>query len=181
MYNRKSIKKLKGLSAVQFSESVRRYILIGMVLLIFAGIITSKVLAKKQDEEYSFNDQLYQQVLQLYSDGSYEEAKVYSSELLERVPNSEIANYLGGLIAAGNNDVFQAAILLQKTLDINPHKVEDPIFMLQFGEVLVSAERKEDARVVLEKCRDMGWIPENYPEYQQRVNELLTQITAGGY
>ena len=50
--------------------------------------------------------------------------------------------------------------------------------MLQFGEVLVIAERKEDARIVLERCRDMGWAPEEYPEYQQRVNELLTQITA---
>ena len=166
---------------MQLSEAVRRYILIGIVLLIFAGIITSKVLAKKQDEEYSIDDQLYQQVLQLYSNGSYEEAKVYSSELLERVPNSEIANYLGGLIAAGNNDVLQATILFQKTLDINPHKVEDPVFMLQFGEVLISAERKEDARIVLEKCRDMGWAPENYPDYQQRVNELLIQMTAGGY
>ena len=166
------------MSAVQFSETVRKYILVGLILLIVAGIITSKVLAKKQDEEFLINDQLYQQVVQLYSNEAYDEAKVYSSELLERVPKSEIANYLGGLIAAANNDVKQAAILLQKTLDINPHKVEDPIFMLQFGEVLVSAERKEDARIVLERCRDMGWAPEEYPEYQQRVNELITQITA---
>jgi len=166
------------MSAVQFSETVRKYILVGLILLIVAGIITSKVLAKKQDEEFLINDQIYQQVVQLYSNGNYEVAKEYSSELLKRTPKSEIANYIGGLIAAGNNDVKQATILLQKTLDINPHKVEDPMFMLQFGEVLVSAERKEDARIVLERCRDMGWAPEEYPEYQQRVNELLTQITA---
>ena len=163
---------------MQFSEAVRKYILVGLILLIVAGILTSKVLAKKQDEEFLINDQLYQQVVQLYSNGNYEEAKVYSSELIERAPKSEIANYIGGLIAAANNDVKQAVILLQKTLDINPHKVEDPIFMLQFGEVLVSAERKEDARIVLERCRDMGWAPEEYPEYQQRVNEILTQIMA---
>lgn len=165
---------------MQFSESVRRYILIVIVVLIFAGIVTSKVLANKQDEQYLIDDQLYQQVYRLYSNGSYEEAKVYSSELLKRVPNSEIANYLGGLIAAGNNDVLQATTLLQKTLDINPHKVEDPVFMLQFGEVLISANRKEDARIVLEKCRDMAWAPDNYPEYQQRINELLAQMKVGG-
>lgn len=61
-------------------------------------------------------------------------------------------------------------------MDINPHKVEDPMFMLQFGEVLLFAERFGDSKIVLEKCREWGWIPESYPTYQERVTELLTQI-----
>lgn len=97
-------------------------------------------------------------------------------ELLLKQPDLEVVNYLGGLIAAGNDDYSKGAILLQKTLDINPHKVEDEMFMLQFGELLFFAERLEDAKVVLEKCRDSGWTSETYPMYQERVTELLTQI-----
>ena len=96
--------------------------------------------------------------------------------LLLKQPKSEVANYLGGLISADNGDYKQSVILLQKTLDINPYKVEDPMFMLPFGEVLFFAERYDDAKVVLEKCREWGWVPESYPTYQERVTELLTQI-----
>lgn len=163
---------------MHIKESVRRYILIAIVVLIFAGLTTAKVLGNKQNEDFILSDQLYQQTLQLYNQGNYEEAFKISADLLKRVPNSEVANYLGGLIASLNNEYNQAAILLQKTLDINPYKVEDAMFMIKFGEVLVYSERKDDAKIVLEKCRDMGWAPEDYPEYQQRVAELLTQISA---
>ncbi|WP_042470963.1 tetratricopeptide repeat protein [Bacillus ndiopicus] len=161
---------------MQLKESTRRYILLGMVLFIVIGLISAKVMAKKQDNEFLAEDALYQQASQLYGQGSYAEASEVINELLKRKPKSEIVNYLGGLIAANNDDYTQAAILLQKTLDINPHNVEDPMFMLQFAEVLFFTERYEDAKIVLEKCREWGWAPESYPTYQERVTELLTQI-----
>ena len=161
---------------MEFKESTRKYILIGLVLVIVIGLVSAKVLGKKQDEDFAMDDALYQQVSQLYSEGAYEEAAQYSAELLKRQPDSEVVNYLGGLIAANTGETEQAAILLQKTLDINPHKVEDAMFMLQFGEVLVSAERLADAKIVLEKCREMAWAPAEYPTYQERVTQLLTEI-----
>ena len=83
---------------------------------------------------------------------------------------------MGGLIAAINQDYKKAAILMQKTLDLNPYKVEDPIFMLQMGEIFYRAERYEDAKVVLTRCKEMGWEPEQFPNYQQKVSELLSSI-----
>ncbi|MGN7479723.1 tetratricopeptide repeat protein [Solibacillus silvestris] len=161
---------------MQLTESKRKYILLGIVTFIIIGCITAKVLASKQDEEFLTNDTLYQQASQLYTVGNYAEAGGIINELLLRQPNSETVNYLGGLIIANLGDYKQSAILLQKALDINPHKVEDAMFMLQFGEVLFFAERYDDSKMVLERCREWGWIPEEYPTYQERITELLTQM-----
>lgn len=161
---------------MNLKESSRRYILLGALLFIVAGLIAANVLASGQDKQFTKEDALYQQVAQLYSEKNYEEASVYMKELLKAQPKSEAVNYLGGLVAANMGDNKQAAILLQKTLDINPHKVEDAMFMLQFGEVLVLAERKEDAKTVLMRCQESAWAPEEFPEYQNRVTELLAQL-----
>lgn len=161
---------------MHFTESTRKYILIGFVAFIIVGFITAKVLASKQDEEFVVDDTFYQQASKLYNEGNYPAAGELINELLLRQPNSEIVNYLGGLNSANNGDYKQSVVLLQKTLDINPHKVEDPMFMLQFGEALFFAERYDDSKIVLEKCREWGWVPESYPTYQERVMELLTQI-----
>lgn len=161
---------------MRLTEKNRRYILVGMVAFIIIGIFTAKVLGSKQDEQFMYEDMLYAQASQMYSEGNYIDAMALSNELLELKPNSESANYLGALIAANTGEYKQSAILLQKTLDLNPHKVDDAIFMMQFGELLFMAGRYGDAKVVLEKCRDMGWAPEELPTYQERVTELLTQI-----
>lgn len=151
---------------MRFRESTRKYILIGFVAFIIVGFITAKVLASKQDKEFLVDDTLYQQASQLYNDGNYPAAGELINDLLLRQPNSESVNYLGGLINANNANYNQSAILLQKTLDINPHKVEDPMFMLQFGEVLFFADRFEDSKIVLEKCREWGWVHESNPNYR---------------
>lgn len=161
---------------MQLTESTRKYILLGIVVLIVVGLISAKALASKQDEEFITDDMLYKQANQLYQDGNHAEASTIINELLLKQPDSEAVTYLGGIIVANNGDFKQGAILLQKTLDINPHKVEDPMFMLQFAEVLFFSERYADAKIVLEKCREWGWAPEAYPTYQERVTELLTQI-----
>lgn len=161
---------------MRFKESTRKSILLGVVAFIVIGLVSAKVLAKQQDTEFAMEDLLYQQANQLYSEGNYSEASISINELLLEQPKSEAVNYLGGLIAANNGDYTQSAILLQKTMDINPHKVEDAMFMLQFGEVMFFAERYGDAKTVLIRCQEAGWLPEEYPTYQERITELLTSI-----
>lgn len=161
---------------MQYSETARRYILLGLVGVIVIGIITANIVAKKQDDEFLLQDALYQQAKQAYNEQNFEQAVQLTTELLKMKPKAESVNYLGGLSAANIGNYEQAAILLQKTLDINPHKVEDPMFMLQFGEVLFSAERLKDAKVVLLRCQEWAWAPEEYPTYQERVAELLAEI-----
>lgn len=161
---------------MHLSENSRKYILLGVVIFIVLGLIASKSLATKQDENFHEEDMIYQQVNQLYQEEKFNEAYLYLDEMLKRQPQSEVANYLGGLVSASMGEYHKATILFQKALDINPYKAEDPMFMLQFGEVLFLAESYSNSKVVLEKCREWGWVPEQYPTYQERITELLTQI-----
>jgi len=159
-----------------FTEEKKRLILLCLIAIIIIGFITAKFMANKQDEKFVAEDSLYQQSAQLYNEGNYAEAASSIHKVLKANPNSEVVNYLGGLIAANNDESKKAAILLKKSLDINPYKVEDPLFMLQLGEILWMADRNEDAKVVLTQCQKAAWAPNEYPDYQARVAELLTEI-----
>lgn len=158
------------------SETVRRYILVGFVLFIAVGLIASKMMASKQDEQFAYEDAVFQQGMSLYNEENYTEALVYAEELLKTQGDSESVNYFAALVAMENGQFSRATTLMQKTLDINPYKVDYPMFMLQFGESLNYAERFDDAKLVLERCRDMGWVPEQFPKYQEHVAQLLTAL-----
>jgi len=159
-----------------FTEPVRKYILSGIVAFVVIGLIVANVLASKQDGDFSSNDILYSQAMQLQADGNYEDAWGAISKVLKTKQNSEIVNYLAGIIAVNRGDVKQAANYMQKTLDINPYKVEDATFMIQLGEILAAAAMYEEAKIVLLRCQESGWAPEEIPNYQDHVAALLAQI-----
>lgn len=158
------------------TESVRKYILSSIVAFVVIGLIVSGVLASKQDKEFMMDETLYNHAIQLQSQGDLEGAEVALIQVLKKQPNSEIANYVAGLIMAQKGDMKQAAIHMQKALDINPHKVEDPRFMIQLGEIFVGAEKYDEAKIVLLRCQESGWILEDIPTYQEHVIALLAQI-----
>ncbi|QDQ01306.1 hypothetical protein FOH38_13020 [Lysinibacillus fusiformis] len=159
-----------------FTEPIRKYILSGLVAFVVIGLIVANVMASKQNDEFKINETLYSQAIQLQSTGDLAGSTDAIKKVLKKEPNSEMANYAAGLISAQNGDMKQAAIYMQKTLDINPHKVEDPAFMIQLGEIFVGAERFEDAKIVLLRCQESAWAPEDIPDYQEHVATLLAQI-----
>ena len=159
-----------------FTESIRKYILSGIVTLVVVGLIVATVLASKQDEEFLMSETLYNQAIQLQTDGDLEGSIAMLSEVLKKQPNSEVGNYIAGLINARNGDMKQASIYMQKVLDINPYKVEDPKFMLQMGEIFLGAEKFEEARIVLLRCQEAQWTLEDIPDYQEYVTSLLAQV-----
>lgn len=161
---------------VRLNEKHRKYILLSIVSIIIVSFIVAKFIGKSQDEQFKKEVDLYAAASSLVSERKYTEATPIIGELLKLKPDSEATSYLGSIVYANNGDFQQAAILMQKALDINPYKVEDPMFMLQFGEILFFTERYEDAKIVLERCQESGWVTEEYPAYQERVQELLTYI-----
>lgn len=161
---------------MRITDTSRKYILSGMVAFIVVGLIVANVMASKQDQKFATNEALYNQAIQLQVAGNIEGAEEAISQLLKNTPSSEQANYLAGLVAAQKDDMKQAAISMQKALAINPHKVEDPMFMLQLGEVFVNAKKYDEAKIVLLRCQESGWAPEEFPTYQEQVTSLLTQI-----
>lgn len=170
------ISDFKRNEKMYINNSIRKYILLGITVILLIGIVIASVLAKKQNEEFEKENFIYQQALEMYQSENYEGAKMLISDLVMEHDDSEIVNYLAGLIDASNNDFTSAAVYMQKSLDINPYKVEEPMFMLQFGEILFRAERFEDAKLVLDRCNESNWSPEDYPEYQSQVQDMLKQI-----
>lgn len=160
------------------SEINRRYILLAIVGVIIVGIFLSEWLGSKQDEQFLYEDQLFNTVQEYVNNGRGQEALPYLQELLETHANSEAVNYMAALVYADTEDMNASAVHMQKVIDINPYKVEDAIFMIQFGEILFFTERYDDAETVLIRCQDSGWMPESFPEYQQRVQQLLDEIEA---
>lgn len=154
----------------------RKYILLGVVIFVIIGILIANILEKKQNAAFETEDFMYQQVLEMYRSENFEGAKLLISDLVTEHSDSEIVNYLAGLIDASKNEYNSAAVYMQKALDINPYKVEEPMFMLQFGEILFKAERIEDAKLVLNRCKDANWEPDDYPDYQAQIQDMLTQI-----
>lgn len=157
------------------SDSARRYIVMGLALFVILGLITASILGNKQDTAFQNNNVLYGMLTQQLQEGNYNDALATAELLGESQKTSEVVNYITALAAinAGEND--KALMHMQRTLDINPHKVEDSMFMLQYAEILVQAEKKDEATQVLERCEVLP-VPEIFPEYKERIIQLQEQL-----
>lgn len=158
-----------------FSDSNRRYFTIGLVLFVIVGLVTASILGKKQDVAFQTESEKYNQVVQQLQDGNYEAALEGTKALEYSRQSSEIVNYIIGLVAVNAGEIDNGIQHLQRVLDINPHKVEDEIFMLQLAEAFVLGDRNDYAQIVLEQCK-LFMAPESYLKYQERVAQLEKQI-----
>lgn len=163
---------------MELAEVNKKYIFLAIVGVMVVGIFAAKWMGTKQDEQFAYENELYNSVQQYLSSDQVEEAIPYLHELLETKPNVELVNYTAALVYSETGDMKLAALYMQKALDINPYRVDDAMFMLGFGEMLFFAERYEDAKTVLIQCQESGWAPEAYPDYQLRLEQLLAEIEA---
>lgn len=161
---------------MKWNDSSRIYILVGIIIFSLAGLVVANVLAKKQDEQFATNEAIYNEAVQLQQQNDWSGSWEAISKLTNEEANAENVNYLAAIVSANTGEVEQSAKYMQKTLDNNPYKVEDPLFMLQFAEILYGAGKYEEAKVVLARCQEAGWTLESVPTYQARVAELLQQI-----
>lgn len=157
------------------SDSIRKNIVVGFVLLVIVGLIVATIMGKKQDEAFQLDDLYYNEVVKLLGEEKFAEALEVSGHLEKSQKSSELVNYVIAIAAANSEEVDKSIQHMQRTLDINPHRVENSTFMIQYAEILVFAEKKEEALEVLNRCATLP-IPENYPDYQNRVAELQQQI-----
>ncbi|MBE1556412.1 tetratricopeptide repeat protein [Sporosarcina limicola] len=160
---------------MNLSDSSRKYIVIGLSLFVMIGLITASIMGKKQNTAFQLDDTEYSHAVQQLQEGNYAGALEASSALETRQGSSEQVNYLIALAAANSGEIEKSLKHMQRTLDRNPHRVEDAMFMLQYAEFFVMAEQKDEAVLVLDRCATLP-IPEDYPEYQERVAQLQQQL-----
>ncbi|AOV08793.1 tetratricopeptide repeat protein [Sporosarcina ureilytica] len=162
---------------MKLEESTRKYIFTGLFLFIIIGLITAGVMGKKQDGVFHSDELLYSTAVERLQARDYATALSMLESIEARNSPSEAVNYMIGLAASNNGEVEKGIRHMQRSLDINPHKVEDSLFMLQYGEMLITAEMSEEAQEVLERCAALP-VPESFPQYQERVAELQLQLSA---
>ncbi len=160
---------------MRLSDSTRKYITAGLALFVLIGIIVSISLGKKQDAAFQANEMQYAMVAEQLQEGRFEAALESSKQLEKNQRDSENVNYVIALTAVNAGDIGKGIRHMQRALDLNPHKVEDAIFMLQYAEMLVVEEKVDEAAQVLAKCESLP-APEEYPEYEERVQELQEHL-----
>lgn len=69
---------------MEFTDKVRTYIFASLVAFVVIGLIVANVMASKQDDNFAMNEALYNQAVQLQTDGNYEGAWEAISKVLKK-------------------------------------------------------------------------------------------------
>lgn len=165
----------KAEERMNLSDSTRKYITAGIALFVLIGIFVAIGLGKKQDAAFQENEMQYAMVAEQLQQGHFEAALESADQLEKNQRNSENVNYVIALTAVNAGDIEKGIRHMQRALDLNPHKVEDSIFMLQYAEMLVVEEKVDEATQVLTRAEALP-TPEEFPEYEERIQELKDHL-----
>jgi predicted Zn-dependent protease len=161
---------------MKMTDTTVRYVVAGVVIALLVGLGYASFSGKKQDEQFTREQAMYNQTLQHEQKGQYDQALPLLKQIEKEQPNSVPVKYYTGLALANKGDWTGAAQEFQNSINLNPYKVEDSIFMLQYAEVLTYAKKLEEAKVVLEHCKKLS-VPAQMPDYQDKVNAMLQKIS----
>lgn len=165
----------KAEERMNLSDSTRKYITAGLALFVVISIFVSIGLGKKQDAAFQENEIQYAMVAEQLQQGHFEAALESAGPLEKNQRNSENVNYVIALTAVNAGDIEKGLRHMQRALDLNPYKVEDAIFMLQYAEMLVVEEKVDEATQVLTRAEALP-APEEYPQYEERIQELKDHL-----
>ncbi|MBP2242357.1 tetratricopeptide (TPR) repeat protein [Cytobacillus eiseniae] len=153
-------------------EIYRKLILLGLVIFIGVGTIYTYNAGNKQDEGYVKDYQSYQMALAQVQKNEFEQPKKELMELHHTYPDQANITWNLGLAYAIEGDMEKAALYYQKAVDQRPFIVQEPMFSLQFAQILFGVDDFETAKKYLEHCKTLA-IPE---EFVSSVDELLSHI-----
>lgn len=162
---------------MNITDTAMRYTVAVIVTALLIGLGYASFAGKKQDEQLVSEQGAFYQALQYIQDGKSNEALPLLQLVDKENSNSAVVKYYLGSTYASMGNWNSAVMEYQKTLDLNPYKVEDSIFMFQFASILISAEKLDAAKVVLERCQTLP-APEQMPDYQEQINALLMQTSS---
>lgn len=162
---------------MNISDTTMRYIVASTIAVLLLGLGYASFSGKKQDEQFLTEQTTFTQAIQYVQEEQYDQALPLLQQVDNKHANSDVVKYYLGATLANLGDWSKASIEYQKILDLNPYKVEDSIFMIQYGNALLNAKKIDEAKVVLERCLTLQ-VPEQMPDYQEQVNALLMQISA---
>lgn len=160
---------------MKITDKSVRYLVAGIITILIFGLSYSSFTGKKQDEKFLNGQITYNQALQYIEEEKYDQALPILKLVAKEYPSSSVVRYYLGSTFAIIGEWKSAAQEYQQILDLNPYMVEDPTFMIQFGNILINAEKLDEAKVVLERCKQLS-VPDQIPDYLDQVKMLLMQI-----
>ncbi|TQR18152.1 tetratricopeptide repeat protein [Psychrobacillus soli] len=161
---------------MNITDTATRYIVVGIIAMLILGLGYTSFSGAKQDEQYEAEQEIYKHSLDLIEEEQFDQALLYLKQVEENYPESANVKYNLAITYANIGEWNNAAQEYKRVLDLNPYRVEDSLFMLQYGSVLLNANKNDEAKIVFERCQTLP-IPEQMPNYQEQVNELLMQIS----
>lgn len=161
---------------MKITDTAIRYAVVGIVAILFLGLGYASFSGKEQDKQFFSEQVTYNQALQYIQEEQYDQALPILQQVEKKNPKSTVVKYYLGTTLANTGEWSSAVREYQNILDLNPYKVEDAMFMIQFANVLINADKLEEAKLVLERCQTLS-NPDQMPDYQEQVNALLMQIS----
>ena len=104
-----------------FSHNGRKIIFLLIILFAICTFVVASQLGKQQDEQFTLEQNLYNQANGLFNQGSFEEAATLTNELVVRYEDSAIINYLHASILSEIGEHERAKHYMEKTLELNPY------------------------------------------------------------
>ncbi|QFF97980.1 hypothetical protein PB01_03635 [Psychrobacillus glaciei] len=163
---------------MKISDTAIRYIVCAIVAVLLIGLGYASFASKKQDEQFLADQATYNQSLQYLQEEDFGQAILLLQQVEINNSNNAIVKYYLGLAHANTGEWSKATMEFQTVLDLNPYKVKDGVFMIQFANILVDAKKLDQAKVVLEHCQTLP-NPGQMPDYQEQINALLKRISVG--
>lgn len=153
-------------------EIYRKLILLGLVLIVGIGTYYTYKQGEKQDKRFAEDYQNYQLSLTQMQEGNLDKAKEQLVKLHNQYPDQANITWNLGLSYAIEGDMNKAVLYYQKAVEQRPFIVQDPMFSMQFAEILYEKGEYTAAIQYLKHCKTIA-ISE---EYTGRVDSLLAYL-----
>ncbi|MED4351119.1 tetratricopeptide repeat protein [Schinkia azotoformans] len=145
-----------------------KYILLGIMVFVFIGILYTNIMGKKQDDVFKQDYTKYQFALQLLETNEFDKAINELNDLIVNYPDEYTLYFQLGLAYSSQGDFEKAAIHYQKAIDIRPALLGNQTFTFKMGESLYNIKQFDLAKAYLSNP-----VPE---QFQKQRDELLQII-----
>ncbi|MDQ0244817.1 Tfp pilus assembly protein PilF [Bacillus fengqiuensis] len=155
------------------SEKVVNYLFYSLIVFILLGVSYAYIQGKKQNEVFKADYQEYQIALKLIDQGGNSQSISILEKQAEKYPDRYNILHKLGLSYAQAGDWGKAVHYYQRAIDQRPFLQMDPVFTMQFAEILFFNNEYVKARAYLEKSKQLP----GSERFGPRIEELLTAIT----
>lgn len=156
-------------------ESYRKYILLFTISLVLVALIIGYVRGGSQEKKFAEVQLNYSQLVNSLQTGNYSDIVNLAGEVDSDLRNTDLFNYVLAIAELNIGNYERSTQYFERAIDINPYKVEDGLFMLQYAETLILASKNEEAEIVLERCTSLE-APDSFAEYYNKITELQQQL-----